>query len=63
MGFVTYNYGIQSASDLPIVVTLSSLLGVVTVVLARMFYNERLGKLQVFGVFVIFASVATILYF
>ena len=63
MGFVTYNYGIQSASDLPIVVTLSSLLGVVTVVLARMFYNERLGKLQAFGVFVIFASVATILYF
>jgi drug/metabolite transporter (DMT)-like permease len=63
MGFVSYNYGIQSTSDLPIVVTLSSLLGVVTVILARTFYNERLGKLQVFGVFVIFGSVATILYF
>ena len=63
LGFVTYNYGVQAAGDIPIVVTLSSLLGVITVFLARVFYKERLGKLQTLGVFVIFASVAVILYF
>jgi drug/metabolite transporter (DMT)-like permease len=63
LGFVTYNYGVQAAKDIPTVVTLSSLLGVVTVILARTFYNERLGKIQAIGVGVIFVSVATILYF
>ena len=62
-GFVTYNYGIQASGDIPIVVTLSGLIGVITVIMARIFYKERLDKVQTIGVFVIFASVAAILYF
>jgi len=64
VGFATYNVGVLAAgSDLPIVVTLSSLLGVVTVILARVFYRERLEKIQTLGVAVIFAAVAILLYF
>jgi len=64
VGFATYNLAIVSASsDLPIVVTLSSLLGVVTVLLARIFYKEKLEPIQLAGVVIIFASVAAILYF
>jgi uncharacterized membrane protein len=63
-GFVTYNLAITSAAaDLPIVVTLSSLLGVITVILARIFYRERLEPIQIIGVVIIFVSVAAILYF
>jgi len=64
VGFATYNIGVLAAgSDLPIVVTLSSLLGVVTVTLARVFYKERLEKIQILGVVIIFAAVAILLYF
>jgi drug/metabolite transporter (DMT)-like permease len=63
-GFVTYNLAINTASrDLPIVVTLAGLIGVVTVILARIFYRERLEKIQLLGVVIIFAAVAAILYF
>jgi len=63
-GFATYNVGVLAAgSNLPIVVTLSSLLGAVTVILARIFYKERLEKIQILGIVIIFAAVAIILYF
>jgi len=63
-GFATYNLAITSAAgDLPIVVTLAGLLGVVTVALARAFYKEKLEKIQLIGVVIIFAAVAAILYF
>ncbi len=62
-GFVTFNYGVQVSGDIPIVVTLSGLIGVITVIMARVFYRERLDKVQTLGVFVIFVSVAAILYF
>jgi drug/metabolite transporter (DMT)-like permease len=63
-GFATYNLAITSAAgDLPIVVTLAGLLGVVTVALARVFYREKLEKIQLVGVVIIFAAVAAILYF
>jgi drug/metabolite transporter (DMT)-like permease len=63
-GFSTYNLAITSAGgSLPIVVTLAGLLGVVTVALARIFYKEKLEKIQLLGIVIIFASVAAILYF
>jgi drug/metabolite transporter (DMT)-like permease len=63
-GFATYNLAVTSAtSDLPIVVTLSSLLGAITVLLARAFYKERLEPIQIVGILIIFASVVAILYF
>jgi uncharacterized membrane protein len=63
-GFLTYNLAIASAAqDLPIVVTLSSLLGAITVLLARIFYKEKLEPIQLAGILIIFASVAAILYF
>ena len=63
-GFATYNLAISSpGGSLPIVVTLAGLLGVVTVVLARIFYKEKLEKIQLVGVVIIFAAVAAILYF
>ncbi|HYB04099.1 MAG TPA: DMT family transporter [Nitrososphaerales archaeon] len=63
-GFATYNLAIASAGgSLPIVVTLAGLLGVVTVALARIFYKEKLEKIQLVGVVIIFAAVAAILYF
>jgi uncharacterized membrane protein len=63
-GFATYNLAIASAGgSLPIVVTLAGLLGVVTVALARIFYKEKLEKIQLVGVVIIFAAVAVILYF
>ena len=63
-GFATYNFGVLAAgSNLPIVVTLSSLLGAVTVLLARVFYKEKLEKIQTIGILIILAAVAVILYF
>lgn len=63
-GFATYNLAVVSASsDLPIVATLSSLLGAITVLLARAFYKEKLEAIQIAGIVIIIASVATLLYF
>jgi len=64
VGFVCFGFAIMlSGADLPIIVTLSGLTGIVTVLLARVFLKERLEKIQAVGIFIIFASVATILYF
>lgn len=64
IGFATYNFAVTSGSaDLPIVVTLSSLLGVFTVILARIFYKEKLEPIQILGIVIIFVSVAALLYF
>ena len=63
-GFASYSYGIIAAgNNIPIVVTLSGLVGVVTVLLARIFYKEKLEKIQLIGILIIFSSVAAILYF
>jgi uncharacterized membrane protein len=63
-GFVAYNLAITSAGgSLPIVVTLAGLIGLVTIILARIFYGEKLEKIQILGVAIIFVAVATILYF
>jgi drug/metabolite transporter (DMT)-like permease len=63
-GFATYNLAVTSAGgSLPVVVTLAGMIGVVTIILARVFYKERLEKIQLLGVVIIFAAVAAILYF
>jgi len=63
-GFVAYNYAVTSGSaNLPIIVTLAGLNGVVTVILARVFYKERLEKIQLVGVVIIFVAGAALLYF
>lgn len=63
-GFLTYNLAVSfGGANLPIVVTLAGLTGVVTVLLARLFYAEKLEKVQLVGVVIIFAAVAGILYF
>jgi len=63
-GFVTYNLAVTSAGgSLPVVVTLAGLIGVVTIILARAFYRERLETIQLIGVVIIFAAVAAIMYF
>jgi drug/metabolite transporter (DMT)-like permease len=63
-GFITINTGIlEAGKDLPLVVTMSALLSVVTSMLASIFYNEKLEKIQVFGISLIVIGVATIVYF
>jgi drug/metabolite transporter (DMT)-like permease len=63
-GFLAYSYGVLYAGkDLPIVVTLAGLTGAITMLLARLFYKERLEKLRLLGVFAILAGVAAVLYF
>jgi drug/metabolite transporter (DMT)-like permease len=63
LGFVSIAFGVTSAGNsLPIVVTISGLVGVVTVLLASIFYHERLDKIQYLGLLVIFLGVATVLY-
>jgi drug/metabolite transporter (DMT)-like permease len=64
LGFISFGLGVASAGNsLPIVVTISGLVGVVTVSLASAFYHERLDKIQYLGIFVIFVGVAVVLYF
>jgi drug/metabolite transporter (DMT)-like permease len=63
-GVVVFNFGVLTArGNLPVLVTLSGLLSLVPVTLARIFYQERLDKIQVFGIFVLLVGVATLLYF
>jgi drug/metabolite transporter (DMT)-like permease len=63
-GFITLNTGILDAGkDLPIVVTMAALMSVVTSMLASIFYNEKLEKIQVLGVALIVLGVASIVYF
>jgi drug/metabolite transporter (DMT)-like permease len=65
VGFVTLNTGIleASAKDLPIVVTMAALMSVVTSMLASIFYNEKLEKIQILGIALIIIGVASIVYF
>jgi drug/metabolite transporter (DMT)-like permease len=64
LGYLSFDAGILSAgSSLPIVATLSGLVGVFTIVLARIFYKEKLGALQWLGIAAITAGVSVVLYF
>jgi drug/metabolite transporter (DMT)-like permease len=64
LGFITLNAGIHDAGrELPIVVTMTALMSVVTSMLASIFYKERLEKIQVLGVALIIIGVASIVYF
>jgi drug/metabolite transporter (DMT)-like permease len=64
MGFITFNLGLLSADNsLPIVVTLSGMVGVVTIELARIFYHEKLEPVQLLGVLIIFVGVGTVSYY
>lgn len=63
-GFLAYSYGVLLAGrDLPIVVTLAGLTGATTMLLARIFYKERIEKLRLLGVIAILAGVTAVLYF
>ncbi|HKW05859.1 MAG TPA: DMT family transporter [Nitrososphaerales archaeon] len=58
-GFFALNLGfLSSGNSLPVVVTLSSLLGVVTTIFARIFYKERLNVVQVVGILLVLTGVA-----
>lgn len=64
LGYLSFDAGILSAgSSLPVVATLSGLVGVFTIVLASIFYKERLGTLQWLGIVAITAGVLIVLYF
>jgi uncharacterized membrane protein len=63
-GYVAFDAGILSAGNsLPIVVTLSSLVGVLTLILARAFYKEKVNALQWVGIAAITIGVLVVLYF
>jgi drug/metabolite transporter (DMT)-like permease len=64
LGFLFLNLGILSAGDvLPIVVTLAGLGSPLTIILARLFYQERLSGTQLLGVGLLLSGVAILLYF
>jgi uncharacterized membrane protein len=64
MGFIAFNLGILSAQNsLPIVVTLSGLVGAVTMLLARAIYRERLDLIQNLGVVILLIGIVIVLYF
>jgi drug/metabolite transporter (DMT)-like permease len=64
LGFITINTGIlEAGKDLPIVVTMAALMSMVTSMLASVFYNEKLEKVQILGIAFIIAGVASIVYF
>jgi drug/metabolite transporter (DMT)-like permease len=61
-GFLSYNFGVIAADNyLPIVVTLSALLGVVTTLLATAFYHERIDTIQTTGVLAVFVGIVILL--
>jgi drug/metabolite transporter (DMT)-like permease len=63
-GLLLFDRGITIAQNsLPIVVTLSGLVGVVTLLLARTFYKERLDTIQGIGVIILLVGVGIVLYF
>lgn len=63
-GLLAFDQGISAAqSNLPVVVTLSGLVGAVTLLLARAAYKERLDKIQGIGVLVLLVGVGIVLYF
>ncbi len=62
--FLVFSFGILMAGGyLPLVVTFSGLAGLVVLFLARIFYGERLTKIQSLGIFLVIIIVLSILYF
>jgi drug/metabolite transporter (DMT)-like permease len=62
-GYLLFDAGTISApNSLPIVTTFSGLVSPFTIVLASLFYKERLGKIQWLGVISIIVGVAVTLY-
>jgi len=63
IGFLAYDFGTLSGEAiLPIVVTISGLFGAVTVVLARVFYGDKLERIQIVGVMTILLGVSVLLF-
>jgi uncharacterized membrane protein len=63
-GMWAFTYGILTAGGyLPIVVTFSGLSGLVVLMLARLFYQEKLGTVQTVGIFLVMAAAMILLYF
>ncbi len=61
-GFVALTVGyIYSGNSPALVTTLSSLLGAVTTVLATVVYKDRLTKIQIFGIIILFLGVVIVL--
>lgn len=64
IGYLSFDAGIHAAGNsLPIVATLSGLVGVFTILLARLFYKERLEMVQWLGVIALTVGVLVVLYF
>jgi drug/metabolite transporter (DMT)-like permease len=62
-GSLSFGFGILSAGDsISIVTTLSGLFSSVTLVLAWIFYHERLGKVQIFGICILLLGATIVLY-
>lgn len=63
LGYLSFDVGIRIASNnLPIVATLSGLVGTFTILYASAFYKERLSPLQWAGVVAITAGVLIVLF-
>jgi uncharacterized membrane protein len=63
-GILAFSFGILTAGGyLPIVVTFSGLSGLVVLMLARLFYQEKLDTVQTAGIFLVIAAAMTLLYF
>lgn len=61
-GFATLTLGyIYAGNSSAIVTTLSSLLGAVTTILAAVVYKDRLNRIQILGIFILFLGVITVL--
>ena len=58
-GFTALTLGyIYSGNSPAMVTTLSSLLGAVTTILATAIYKDKLSKIQIIGIVILFAGVA-----
>ena len=64
LGLIFFNLGVLVAgSNLPIVVTISSMGTILTVLLANIFYKERLDKIQYLGIAILLIGLSIVLYF
>jgi drug/metabolite transporter (DMT)-like permease len=62
LGFVSLSLGYLSAgNNTAVVTTLSSLLGVVTTILATVIYKDKLTSIQLVGIVILFAGVVLVL--
>lgn len=63
-GILAFSFGIMTAGGyLPIVVTFSGLSGMVVLMFARFFYQEKLDAVQSVGIFLVIAAAMILLYF